>query len=212
MVRCTLSPSVFCELSELGEIQLMIFCFDVFPHLAEFRQNRKWMLASAMSFGTFGDRNIWQSSHDDFTSCDRANYGFSSKLIEDHWDKMRWKQWKNETKKHLQNENQFGDRSFWHFNVLSWWHRRQVYGVQSDRMLFGNCQNYACYSRSDFCRNHRGERKWMLATAMNMKHIEITNVPTDAQCNFTSGDIVVSFFSLQLQKVIISILLFFTYK
>ena len=47
---------------------------------------------------------------------------------------------------------------------------------------------------------------------MNTKHIKIPNVPKDAPYDFTSGDIVVLFFLLQLQKVIISILPFFTYK
>ena len=153
MVRCTHSQSAFCELSKLREIrQMMLFWF--ISSLSRISTtnfaSRKWMLASAMSFDKFGDRNIWQSSHDDSTSCDRANCWFSSKLIQEPWGQNVLKTMNKRREKHLQNENQFQARSCWYFNALSCWHRRQLYGVQYDRMLFANCQNYVCYSRSDF--------------------------------------------------------------
>jgi hypothetical protein len=43
---------------------------------------------------------------------------------------------------------------------------------------------------------------WMLSIVTNTYNIKNVDVPKDAPYNFTSGDVVVSFFLLQLQKVI----------
>jgi hypothetical protein len=45
----------------------------------------------------------------------------------------------------------------------------------------------------------------MLAISTNTHDIENVNVPKDAPCNFTSGDVVASILLSQLQKVIFTV-------